>query len=186
MKWLEPVKGARIAARAECLDCHRESMKMPSDVQAGKGCRHCAQTAPVSKTEQTRRAKAARITFLQPPTKSATPTPARCDVCGCEWKMRPNDIQQGKGCPDCGRQDDDLLPAAPKGEEGYTETIHTEDVPLAEIIRRIDTMIEDLRSASPPLMHPLEPLRSSEWTGVVGASERCGRTYSGALRWLRP
>jgi len=44
------------------------------------------------------------------------------------------------------REDDDLLPAAPLGEAGYTETIHTDDVPLAEIIRRIETLVEDLRS----------------------------------------
>ena len=256
-------------------------MKRPDEVTQGQGCGQCAPNAPVSHNEHARRAKRGRITWLQSPKSSASATPARCDVCGCEWKLRPNDLQQGKGCPDCGhrrtaaaktkpqshwnryaaanglewlepvngadvptparcvgcghkwkprplnvykgsgcpkcaqygfnvgksafvylmkkpdgiakvgisnegramkermkahgrsgyeqvaewhfdvgedaliveqevirqwRQEDDLLPAAPEGEEGYTETIHTDDVPLAEIIRRIETMIEDLRS----------------------------------------
>lgn len=41
------------------------------------------------------------------------------------------------------REEDDLLPAAPEGEEGWTETVHTDSLPLEEVIRRINKLARE-------------------------------------------
>lgn len=41
------------------------------------------------------------------------------------------------------REEDDLLPAAPEGEEGWTETVHTDSLPLEEIIKRINKLARE-------------------------------------------
>ena len=44
------------------------------------------------------------------------------------------------------REDDELLPAAPEREHGRTETVHTDGLPLEEIIKRISKLVRQQRA----------------------------------------
>jgi hypothetical protein len=71
----------------------------------------------VSREEWDRRAAAAGIEWVgDEPIHVMTKHAARCLACGCEWDARPNDVQQGTGCPPCRRKAAGLRRRLPREE----------------------------------------------------------------------
>jgi hypothetical protein len=155
-KWLEPVTRADGLYLAECLERGHRWKARPSHIRDGVGCPECV--------EHGFKALEPALLYLMVKDDGVAKVGISGEGKAMRWRITAHkrtgyrlvkewQFDEGQNALIVERevirqwrQDDDLLPAAPKGEDGYTETIHTEDVPLAEIIRRIETMIEDLRS----------------------------------------
>ena len=101
-EWVEPVRSAKVKAPIRCLTCAREWDAFPDAVRRGIGCAICAGTR-ANADSRAKQAAAIGCEWTDPVGQSHTPTGIRCLTCGHEWKAMPTNVQQGKGCPECGK-----------------------------------------------------------------------------------
>ena len=155
MEWLEPIKGdltrTRVTRRIRCLSCGKEWEAIPANVARGIGCGNCA--------EYGFKDNMPAVLYLVVKPNGV----AQVGITGAEAREnrlvrhRKNGYQQvaiwhfelGSDARKVEREiirrwreEDDLLPAAPEGEDGWTETVHTDSLPLREIQQRIDLLAE--------------------------------------------
>lgn len=99
--WIEPYRSAHAAIRIRCRKCRHEWKATPANVRKGTGCPRCSPTAVPTQEQRDREAAAMDLEWTEPYKLSNAPTGIRCRLCDYEWKARPNDVQQGIGCPVC-------------------------------------------------------------------------------------
>jgi predicted nucleic acid-binding Zn-ribbon protein len=94
----------KVAAR--CLTCGRTWDAIPRHLREGRGCQRCTARATASRKRlpqsvwQERAAKVS-IEFLEDVLTSQTKTLARCTSCGNVWRVQPDNVSAGHGCPRC-------------------------------------------------------------------------------------
>lgn len=93
-----------------CNSCGNHFLQAPSDHLSGKGCRECGKLKCVrsrSKSHEewveTLRKKNPHVEVLEKITNSRGKVLCRCRDCNYSWKVRPNTLQQGNGCPRCAK-----------------------------------------------------------------------------------
>ena len=152
--WLEPVMNSSELTLARCLSCEKEWRTYPDTVSRGSGCPDCAErgfnpskpayvylvvrddgVAQVGITGQgkpsVKRLRVHRLNGYQLVEK--WPFEVGADAHAVEQET----IRRW-------REEDDLLPAAPEGEDGWTETVHTDSLPLREIQKSISQLAREL------------------------------------------
>jgi len=91
---------------ARCLTCGRRWDAVPRHIREGRSCRVCTNRAMASRKRlpqsvwQERAAKM-HIEFLEEVLTSQTSTLARCTSCGNVWRVKPDNVSAGHGCPRC-------------------------------------------------------------------------------------
>lgn len=151
--WLEPVMSSKYLTLARCLSCGKEWRTYPDSVSRGSGCPDCAErgfnsSKPAFVYLVIRDDGVAQVGI----TGQGKPADKRLRV------HRSNGYQLvEKWSFDEGtnahaveqaiikqwREEDDLLPAATEGEDGWTETVHTDSMPIETIIQRINALIKE-------------------------------------------
>lgn len=151
LKWLEPVKTSGTKTKAQCLKCKFIWNAMPSSVAAGSGCPKCADYGlnhgkPTTLYLLVRDDGVAKVGV----TNKGSGEKARMKRLGkLGYKVKMTwDFELGseafaveRAIIYQWRNDDQLLPAADRGEDGWTETVHTDSLSLYEISRRINDLI---------------------------------------------
>jgi len=151
LEWCETVTGALTKTRARCTVCKHEWHVVPSSVQQGRGCPQCAEYG----------FKSAEPALLYLLVKDDGV--AKVGITGDKIKTRMASHKRngyrlvdtwsfgvGKDAREVEqavirrwREDDDLLPAAAEGEHGWIETVHTDGLPLEEIIKRLNKLARE-------------------------------------------
>lgn len=85
-----------------CLACGHEWETVPSTVNHGRGCPKCAGKL-LSQEEWRARYQKVGLDLLEDIKTNVHRVDTRCQKCGHEWKSIPNNVQQGRGCPECKR-----------------------------------------------------------------------------------
>ena len=104
--WLEEPTRATHRTPARCEVCGHEWHTTPTYLLKG-GCPTCGKRKMwesrerLSQGEWDRRAMGSGLIWLEPVRLAMEAAAARCLTCGYEWKPKPNNVQQGKGCPKC-------------------------------------------------------------------------------------
>ena len=109
IEWLETPAHTLARTPARCLRCDYGAdgtwTPWASTIYMGRGCPRCAGILPITPEEHHRRAAAAGVAWLEPPTNTRLPTPARCLTCGYgedrSWSPWPIAVYRGHGCPEC-------------------------------------------------------------------------------------
>lgn len=93
-----------------CKICHHKWSIKPNDLKQGKGCPKCsrlkqAQRQTLSHKEQVEaiHKKNSNIEVLGEITDNRTKVLCRCKICGHAWKVTPNNLKRGEGCPMCAK-----------------------------------------------------------------------------------
>jgi predicted Zn-ribbon and HTH transcriptional regulator len=153
LEWLEPVKSADTQTLAKCLKCGYAWKTSPNRVQQGGGCASCSASGGFNP---------AKPGFLYLMVKPDGVAQVGITGEGRAMKMRMQKHQRNgyelvttwhfndgadarnieQAIINQWRTEDDLLPAAPEGEESWTETVHTDSMPLPEIVKRINALIK--------------------------------------------
>jgi predicted Zn-ribbon and HTH transcriptional regulator len=107
LEWLEPVTGGRHSkAKARCLACDYAWVVEVGSVAGGSGCPKCG-------TEKSRfsrhldpevwiaRATKANLKWVELPTNNSAKRMIQCQKCAYSWKVIPQTISGGAGCPVC-------------------------------------------------------------------------------------
>jgi predicted Zn-ribbon and HTH transcriptional regulator len=149
LKWLEPVQTSDTKTKAKCLNCDFIWNVKPSSVARGTGCPKCADygfdpLAPAHIYLLDRDDGVAQIGI----TKDMKTRLGRHELNGyrlvAKWDfatgLQARNIEQA--IINQWRTEDDLLPAAVEGEDGWTETVHTDSMPIETIIQRINALIK--------------------------------------------
>ncbi len=151
IEWLEPVVQANTKALAKCRECGLEWMVVPSSIRDGTGCPSCAQygidlAAPTTLYLLIRSDGVAKVGITNQG-KAQTARMKRLGKLGYEvhttWAF-PDGHKALAAEQDIIRQwreEDQLLPAADEGEDGFTETVHTDSLSLHEISRRLNEIV---------------------------------------------
>ncbi len=87
----------------KCTICGHEWKTVPNHLLQGEGCPACG--GRLKKTNQQFVSELYQLrpsfTPLETYINDATPIKIRCDVCGNEWTVTPNNLFHGRGCPFC-------------------------------------------------------------------------------------
>ena len=103
IEWTSGVINATALAPARCRTCGYLWEVSPNSVQQrGTGCPKCAGKV-LTQSDWDMRAARADLVWEVPVTNAQTMTPVRCLTCGYRWKVKPNNVQQGGGCPRCAK-----------------------------------------------------------------------------------
>ena len=149
--WLDEVDGSGVKTLARCLKCGYEWLVVPNTVSRGQSCPKCAEygfnpAAPaylylmvkddgVAQIGITGDGKAMTARMARHKRNGyAEHSSWRFDVGADARAVERETIRRW-------REDDDLLPAAPHGEDGWTETVHTQSLSLEEIVSRINALV---------------------------------------------
>jgi hypothetical protein len=152
VKWLETIKNSYTPTRAECLECGHRWLLRPNHAQSGKSCPACSDhgfdpLAPttvylIGKEDGTIKIGVAAV-------GEATKRRLRIHRRNGYTKVwRTWEMATGVGARAVEqetirvwREEDDLLPAAPQGEDGWIETVHAESLPVRTIVSRVEKLI---------------------------------------------
>ena len=148
VKWLQPMTTPQKRTAAECLECGHQYMPWPVHITKGHGCPECADhgfdpLAPAHIYLLDRDDGVAQIGI----TKDMKTRMYKHGLNGytliAKWDfdtgLQAREIEQA--IIKQWREEDDLLPAAVEGEDGWTETVHTDSMPIAEIARRVNALV---------------------------------------------
>lgn len=107
VKVIEQYHGNKIPILHECLCCQYQWKTSPRSMLQGQGCPKCAHNLKFTTEsyQQKLRDKEFPYVILEEYKNNQTSTLHLCEKCGLEWKARPSDILQGKGCPSCAKKD---------------------------------------------------------------------------------
>ena len=92
---------------ARCLSCGHEWFGSPKQIAKGQGCPSCANqkradARVLPPVEWDRRAAVESIRWVgDEPVRARTKHAAQCLTCGHEWRVVPDSIARGSGCPAC-------------------------------------------------------------------------------------
>lgn len=103
---IETFKNTHTAILHKCLICEYQWKCKPTNILLGTGCPKCANN--IKKTHE----KYVKEVFLLNPNievigkyiNCKTPIIHKCIIHNTEWSAQPNNILQGKGCPDCAKE----------------------------------------------------------------------------------
>lgn len=92
-----------------CKTCGNHFTQRPSaHTKRGCGCPECKKVKIAQSRTMSHEEWCAVIAKANPNVEilgeiidSKTRVPCRCRICGHKWKPKPNNLQQGKGCPKC-------------------------------------------------------------------------------------
>lgn len=109
---LEDYISAKTPILVRCKNCGREWKTTPNTLLSGRGCIKCKLkkfTDSLIMTNEEFIAKLSdisdnSITPLEPYVKSNIKILCKCNVCGNEWRVVPNSLMRGTGCPNCNRR----------------------------------------------------------------------------------
>ena len=155
VEWLEKVTTSSVPTAARCIKCGFEWEPRPNNVARGAGCPVCADYG----FQPTRAAVIYLVVKSNGVAKvGITGAAAREDRLVRHRKNGYDLVQlwtfeEGMQAEAVEhetirrwREDDDLLPAALEGEDGWTETVHTDSLPVEEIIKRINKLAREQSS----------------------------------------
>lgn len=105
---LEEYKGANIKIQFKCKKCNNVWMAIPHSILRGSGCPECAKKIISNIRKKTHEHFCTELKRIQPDIvllekyeKSNIPIKCLCNNCNHTWKVRPDDLLNGKGCPNC-------------------------------------------------------------------------------------
>lgn len=109
---LEDYISAKTPILVRCKNCGREWKTTPNTLLSGGGCIKCKLkkfTDSLIMTNEEFIAKLSdisdnSITPLEHYVKSNIKILCKCNVCGNEWRVVPNSLMRGTGCPNCNRR----------------------------------------------------------------------------------
>lgn len=97
---IESYKGAKIPILHECIREHRWLVR-PDNILQGKGCPTCRAIDNTKTDEEYKNRLPADIISIEPYSKAMIPINHQHITCGHIWKVTPNSILRGTGCPNC-------------------------------------------------------------------------------------
>jgi hypothetical protein len=118
----------------ECLKGHI-FLAAPSDILRGRGCNICNRRTPKTTEEYNLEISSKGYVAIEPYKTNKTKIEHLHVICGNTWKIKPNDIISGYGCPYCSK-------SAFKGTEKYK-------VQLREDFE----VLEEYKGALVPILH---------------------------------
>lgn len=99
----------KVACR--CAVCGYVWKAIPDSLLKGYGCPDCGRKKTLDVTRKTHEQFVSELMESNPAIKvkgryvnAVTKIECLCEVCGCEWKVVPDSLLQGTGCPDCGKK----------------------------------------------------------------------------------
>ena len=106
LEWLDEVKGRHQKATARCLQCKFTWKVDAGQVAQGAGCPECGakkaqRSRSITEDVWKERAKNRNLEWLETPRNNSTKRGIRCLKCGHEWKVTPQNVSSGSGCPQC-------------------------------------------------------------------------------------
>lgn len=189
-EWVRPVTSAKTRTPISCLTCRREWLAFPDAVPRGTGCSACAgaRTTPGKRAEE---AVAIGCEWTEEVRGTHQPTGIRCLACGHEWRAMPTNVQQGKGCPECGKVKYGLKQRAPQEQRDqlaatvgceWLEPCTTNNVPTA--IRCLTCGHEWM--ARPGDVQQGKGCRMCAHNAPVSQEERARQAARLGLEWTEP
>ena len=151
LKWLEPVESSNRPAKAKCLSCDYEWDARPGKRAEGSGCPVCSATGfdpsrpslvyliddgdgngKVGITNADRRRSRIRQHELNGWQLSKA------------WKIKDGETARNieRSVLNWWRYELKLPPTRPRGTDGWTETVSTDDLPLTQIIEHITRLVD--------------------------------------------
>jgi len=82
--------------------CGYQWQATPNNILKGQGCPRCSKWAVKPEQVYVEELKETDFELLDTYTSGESKTLHRHIVCGHEWEVRPHDILEGQGCPNCG------------------------------------------------------------------------------------
>lgn len=105
---LEEYKGMKVPILHECLIHNIKWRAMPESILRGCGCTECKVEKIRNKLSKTHKQYVFELYKINPNIipieqyiNASTPTMHRCLICGYEWKVVPDSLMRGYGCPQC-------------------------------------------------------------------------------------
>lgn len=105
---IEEYKSALKKIRFRCLIDMHEWSATPNNLLMGHGCPLCSSRKSSERLLRTNEEFLGRLNSINPNicpiekyVDSQTKIMCRCTIDGYEWRVRPNDLLRGKGCPEC-------------------------------------------------------------------------------------
>lgn len=136
---------ARTPILHKCKIDGYEWMSSPDNILKGQGCPKCA-----GNIKKTHEEYVQELSLINPNIEvvgcyinALTPIIHKCMIHNTEWKVRPNDILCGKGCPICGLEKSG-------NSRLKTHIQYTEELKLAN---KNIIAIEDYNGANTPILH---------------------------------
>jgi len=158
IQWLEPIKNSYTPTLAVCLECGHKWKVRPNHAHAGKSCPLCSDSGfkPLAPTTIYLIGKEDGVLKVGV-TAVGSATHRRLGVHrrnGYSRVWRTWELATGVQALEVEqeivrqwREEDDLLPAAPEGEDGWIETVHSDSLPIHVIIERIEHAVAAARFA---------------------------------------
>ena len=95
-----------------CKECNQEFRAYPSDLLQGHGCKICSIKSRSKRRKYTHEEFIDKlhkinstITVIGQYTSSQTKIECKCDICNHIWNVKPNNLMNGSGCPNCCNND---------------------------------------------------------------------------------
>lgn len=117
IKVLEKYIGGHIPILHKCKKCGHEWKAQPSSILDGRGCPECAKKSRITLLTKTHEQYveelkniAPKINILGKYTNGNVKVLHQCNTCGYIWKVKPNQLLSGKGCPVCSGRTIGLAP----------------------------------------------------------------------------
>ena len=101
---LEEYKNASTKILHKCLICNYEWKVVPYSILNGSGCPKCSGNIRKSTEEYKEQLKNTNIEPLEEYQGANTKILHKCLICGNTWKVVPNSLLIGIGCPACSRK----------------------------------------------------------------------------------
>ena len=138
-----------------CLKCSYEWKAKPSQVLLGTGCPRCAGILKKSHEEYVCEVLLINsdIDVIGTYVDAKTPILHRCNIDGYEWHVRPDNILNGKGCPECANQN----------RHAAMRMTHSEYVTKVSEINQNIVVIGIYVNARTPILHRCK-IDGHEWS----------------------
>lgn len=101
---------AHTSILCKCLVDGHEWAPTPNDLLTGKGCPVCGRLSSNQKKTKTNEQflydlslVSTTITPIEPYINAKEKIWVRCNTCGHEWQVEPDGLLQGRGCPECAK-----------------------------------------------------------------------------------
>ena len=99
---LEEYKNAHTKIKHQCKVCDQIWGATPANTKQGRGCPSCAVSKPCFTSEQYKeQIKHKFIEVLEKYKNAKTKIKHQCNKCNHIWRVTPDSIKQGTGCPVC-------------------------------------------------------------------------------------
>lgn len=166
---LEEIKSVNKKVKCYCKICGYEWMAKPSSLKSGYGCPECGKIKNKNRKTHEEHLKEIEavnknVEVIAKIKNAETPVLCCCKVCGHKWNVKPSNLKQRHGCPQCAKRG--FL-----SKDAGKLYIMVDDLNVPTIIKIGVSINEDKRSK--------EVLKSAHKAGVFIPALHVAKTWEG-------